>query len=218
MRKTEYPNVFESNRKLFTANFAPGAKVYFENLVAENGIEYREWNPKRSKLCSGFTKGINLKEIKEDSKILYLGAASGTTVSHISDICTKGKIFAVEFSPEVFMDLFFLSQKRKNIFPILGDANQPNQYYHRLQACDVVYQDIAQRNQVDIFEKNCALFLKNQGTGILCVKSRSIDVTKQPRMIYNEVREQLKKRFKIIDEKELFPFQKDHIMFIIKGC
>ena len=94
--------------------------------------------------------------------------------------------------------------------------NKPETYYHRVNACDIVYQDIAQRNQVEIFEKNINLFLKNDGIGILCVKARSIDVTQHPKKIFEQVREQLKQGFKIIDSKYLEPYQKDHIMFVVK--
>lgn len=216
MKQTKYTGVYEDKKHFYTVNFNPGHSVYFENLINFGGKEYREWVAKRSKLCAGFKKNINILDFKKDSNVLYLGASTGTTVSHVSDICTSGKVFAVEFSSEVFKNLYFLADKRRNIFPILANANKPEGYYHRINACDIVYQDIAQRNQVEIFEKNIRLFLKNNGVGILCVKARSIDVTQHPKKIFEQVREQLKESFKIIDQKYLEPFQKDHIMFVVK--
>ena len=59
-------------------------------------------------------------------------------------------------------------------------------------------------------------FLKNDGYALLAVKARSIDVTKQPKQIFKEVREKLEKNLIIIDYRELEPFQKDHCMFICK--
>lgn len=54
----------------------------------ENGekIEYRVWNPFRSKLGAAILGGVDQIHIKPGAKVLYLGAASGTTVSHVSDI------------------------------------------------------------------------------------------------------------------------------------
>jgi fibrillarin-like pre-rRNA processing protein len=214
MNKSKYFGVYESNRKFFTENLNPGKKVYDEDLININGKEFRSWNPKKSKLCAAFVKGLEHFGLNESSSILYLGAASGTTVSHVSDIITKGKLFALEFSPETFRDLYLLG--RKNIIPLLEDAKTPEKYYYRVLAVDIVYQDIAQRNQVEIFEKNCNLFLKNKGYGLLCVKSRSIDVTEQPQKIFNEVKQRLKNKFRVIDCKNLNPLQKDHMIFLVQ--
>jgi len=212
-----HPGVFEDNRRLYTLNLAPGFAVYGEPLIKEGGKEFREWNPFRSKLASSILKGIPPVGINRDSIVLYLGAATGTTVSHISDICSEGIVFAVEFSPEVFTELFLLSKRRPNIVPILADAAHPEAYYHRVAAADVVYQDIAQRNQVDIFVKNATLFLKRRGKAILCVKSRSIDVTQQPAKVFGEVREVLTGNFRLLDYKTLAPFQKDHAVFLVEN-
>jgi fibrillarin-like pre-rRNA processing protein len=216
MKQGTYQGVFEEDRKLFTENLVPGAEVYGEGLVECKGVEYREWNPRRSKLAAAFLKGIKPFLLGPKSTVLYLGAASGTTVSHVSDIAKEGLVFALEFSPEVFSELFLLSLRRKNIVPLLADASRPEEYYHRLAAVDVVYQDVAQRDQVDIFLSNCQLFLKKGGFGLLCVKARSIDVGKRPKQIFAEVREQLKLRFRIEDYRILQPLQKDHAVFLIR--
>ena len=208
--------IYKEKNKLYSLNLFPGISVYFERLIKVKGREYREWDPRRSKLGAAILKNIKLPEFNHDLSVLYLGAATGTTVSHVSDLCSKGIIFAVEFSPEVFRELLFLSRKRKNIFPILADANQVNQYYHRIFPVDILYQDIAQRNQVEIFDKNTRFFLKKNGCGILCVKARSIDVSREPQKIYNEVKMQLKQNFKILDQKNLNPFQRDHMMFVVR--
>ncbi len=215
MKQSQYIGVFEKEKKLYTLNLVPGRQVYGESLVEENGKEYREWNPRRSKLCAAFLKGLKPFPLGPESTVLYLGAATGTTVSHVSDIAKKGLVFALEFSPEVFSELYLLADKRPNIVPILADANQPESYYHRLMAFDVVYQDVAQRNQVEIFLQNCQLFLKKGGYGLLCVKARSIDVGKRPRQIFAEVRDQLKQRFRVEDHHILHPFQKDHAVFLV---
>ena len=68
-----------------------GESVYGEKKVSIDGdggekIEYRVWNPFRSKLAAAILGGIDNIHMRPGSKVLYLGAASGTTVSHVSDI------------------------------------------------------------------------------------------------------------------------------------
>ena len=146
-----------------------------------------------------------------------MGSASGTTVSHVSDIVgNDGLIFAVDLAPRVMRDLIFLCYKRKNIAPVLADANKLDILKERISAVDSIYQDVAQKNQVEIFLKNIGMFLKDSGYALLAVKARSIDVTRQPKQIFREVRERLEKELTIIDYRELEPFQKDHCMFICR--
>ena len=154
------PHVKYYGNRIATENLVPGEKVYGEKLVKINGKEYRIWDPRRSKLAAAILKGLKRFSLKESWKVLYLGAASGTTVSHLSDILRRGKIFAVEIAPRVFADLFFLSEKRENIYPILADAKQIWQYSGLVPVVDFVYQDIAQKDQTEIFLENCKAFLK----------------------------------------------------------
>ena len=101
--------------------------------------------------------------------------------------------------------------------PILADANKPESYMHRVCMVDFLYQDVAQRNQLEIFIKNCKGFLKRDGFAMLCIKSRSIDIAKKPREIFREVRNQLEKEITVVDYRELDPFQKDHCLFVCKN-
>lgn len=203
--------------KLYTLNLAPGKKVYDEKLVREKGTEYREWDEWKSKLASCILKGCQNIHIKKGDVVLYLGAASGTTVSHISDIIgEQGFIFALDFAPRVVRGLVFVSEDRKNIAPILADANRPDKYTDKVSEVDVLYQDVAQKTQLMIFLKNCDLFLKKDGFALLAVKARSIDVTRKPKQLFNEVRRKLEEKMIIVDYKTLEPFQKDHCMFICK--
>jgi fibrillarin-like pre-rRNA processing protein len=101
--------------------------------------------------------------------------------------------------------------------PLLEDANQPDGYKEKIpKHVDVVYQDIAQKNQAEKFLKNCRLFLKSGGFALLAVKARSIDVSKQPKEIFRKVRQEIEKELTIIDERKLEPFEKDHIFFVCK--
>ncbi len=218
----KFPNIFfrKDNRgriQLYTQNYTPGLKFFEEDIIKLEGKEYRFFEARRSKLAAGILKGVSQIGIKEDSYILYLGASHGYTPSFISDIIgNKGFIYAVEFAPRVIRDLVFLSEKRDNIVPIFGDANQPLIYKSRITNVDIVYQDVAQRNQAEIFLKNCDMFLKKGGFGLLAIKSRSIDMARKPRQVYQEVRALLEKNITIVDYKILDPFEKDHCMFIVK--
>jgi fibrillarin-like pre-rRNA processing protein len=219
--KSKIFEVYEQQERkkgqLYTINLIHGKSAYGEKLVKENGIEYREWDAYKSKLASTILKGSPNIGIKKNDVVLYLGAASGTTVSHVSDIIgNDGFIFAVDIAPRVMRDLIFLCYQRKNIAPILADARKTEILKERVFTVDVVYQDIAQKNQVEIFLKNVDLFLKSGGYALLALKARSIDVTKQPKQIFKEVKETLEKTLVIIDYRELEPFQKDHAMFICK--
>lgn len=218
--KTRFEGVYEivkgRKRFLYTKNLVPNKDVYGENLFREKNIEYREWDIGKSKLAAAILKNISQTGIKENSVVLYLGAASGTTASHVSDIAVNGFVFALDFAPRVVRDLVFVCEDRKNIAPILADANNPESYIENVSEVDAIYQDIAQKNQVDIFLKNCDLFLKKNGIGMLCIKSRSINVVENPKKIFDDVKKELEKKIKVIDYCELKPFQRDHCFFVCK--
>lgn len=208
----KFENVYYDGKCLLTKNFGTGS-VYGEKII--NG--YRRWNPRRSKLCAMLLNKCKTMPIKRNSRILYLGAASGTTPSHVSDITDKGRIYCVEFSLRVFRDLIFMCEKRKNTVPILADANRPEQYRHIVENVDVVYQDIAQKNQTQIFKKNIEKFLQKNGHGIIMVKARSIDTSTNPKEVYKKVIEDLKE-FEILETVNLTPYEKDHMAVIIKNA
>lgn len=221
IQKSRIFEVFEEEKgkrkQLYSINLVPGKNVYGEKLIKQDGVEFREWDAFKSKLAASILKGSPNICIRKNDVVLYLGSSSGTTLSHVSDIVgNEGFIFAVDIAPRVMRDLIFLCYERKNIAPILADANKVDVLKERISAVDVIYQDVAQKNQVDIFLKNTSMFLKDDGYALLAVKARSIDVTKQPKNIFKEVKEKLEKNLTIIDYRELEPFQKDHCMFICK--
>ncbi|MCC7573398.1 MAG: fibrillarin-like rRNA/tRNA 2'-O-methyltransferase [Candidatus Methanofastidiosum sp.] len=208
-----FTNVFVDSDKLFTKNLKKGEKVYGEKLVDFKGKELREWNPKRSKLAAAVMKGYKNLPFKKDSKILYLGAATGTTVSHISDIVENGKIFSVEISERSMRQFLNISEVRENIYPILEDASKPNLYSGLIEQVDFIYQDVAQKHQHEILIKN-SVYLKKGGMVFYCVKARSIDSIRVPEDIFKEEIEHLEKNFNIVDTINLSPYEKDHIIII----
>jgi len=209
------PGVFTDGKELFTQNGAPWKNVYGERLISVNGVEFRHWDPYRSKLSATILLGGRNLGLDQSSKVLYLGAASGTTASHVSDIVTEGVVWCVEISERSFRDLVKVCEVRKNMMPILADANTPHEYGHMIEGVEFVYQDIAQRNQVEIFLKNMAAF--EAGRGILMLKSRSVNVNRSPKAVYADVRKQLAEAcLKVRQVVDLHTYAKDHAAFIVE--
>jgi fibrillarin-like pre-rRNA processing protein len=217
MQLTDHPGVYTKNERLFTLNpkTCKGMRVYNEQLVTEDDHEYRSWNPFRSKLAAAILKGLSVP-FKNDSKVLYLGAATGTTVSHLSDILTDGTVYAVESSPVALTSLLNVSKERLNIIPILSDANHPERYQPFVRPVDLIYQDISQRNQADILSRNIRVFLKPEGTALIMVKARSIDVALRPKQAYELVATALQRQRYVVNKiLDLAPYEKDHAAILV---
>jgi fibrillarin-like pre-rRNA processing protein len=150
---------------LATQNLDTGKSVYGEKIIKIDDLEYRIWEPYRSKLAGAIFKNLREHPIKESSSVLYLGASTGTTVSHVSDIVgNKGMVFAVEPSVRVAREfLENVASRRKNVIPILMDARRFLHYYSYYGSVNVVYSDIAQPDQTDIAINNCKCYLKLGG-------------------------------------------------------
>ena len=211
----DFPSVYQFDGQLATCNLTPGEQVYGEKLVESRGREYRLWNPRRSKLAAALLNGLKTFPFHDNSKIIYLGASTGTTPSHISDITPDGRVYCVEFSPRMMRKLVDLSQIRPNLIPILDDATKPRNYLHLVEKADIIYSDVAQPNQTEIFMENMRLFLKEDGVGFLMLKARSIDVTRNPEEIYREEESRLKTAgFRVLEKIDLEPYEKDHMAFV----
>ena len=206
----------EGEEKLATQNLVPGNQVYNEKLVQSKGVEYRIWNPFRSKLAAAIINGLKDFPFNQKSDVLYLGVSTGTTISHISDIVNQGgTIFGIEHASRVARDfLDRVASHRKNIVPIIQDARKPEEFFSVYKKVDAVYVDIAQPDQTNIAIENCKLYLKSGGYLLLVIKTRSIDVTKDPkRVIKNEIKK-LESLFEIKQTIDLHPYDKDHAMVI----
>ena len=211
--------VIKDKKQLATRNLDPGKTVYGEKLIPVEGVEYRTWDPRRSKLGAMILKKFDIP-FKEDSKVLYLGAASGTTVSHVSDIVSEGTVYAVEFAPRSMRDLIGLASRRKNIHPILADARNPDSYSHLVEPVDLIFQDVAQPNQAEIAARNAIRFLKKDGYLLLSIKARSIDTAANPKEVFKEEVKKLEQAFKpgfeILNAKDLMPYHEDHLGVLAK--
>lgn len=210
----------DGSRRLATANLAPGIRVYGEQLVRFGDVELRVWNPYRSKLAGAILKELKEIPIGDGSKVLYLGAAAGTTPSHVSDIIgTKGVLYGVEFAPRVMREFVEkVAVYRRNVVPILADARFPHKYAHVVaEKVDVIYADIAQPFQSKIVADNADFFLKSGGYILQAIKAMSIDVTKEPSETYKREIDHLEERgFEIVDVVHLEPYDVAHAFVVAK--
>ena len=210
--------VFTDGRQLYTVNSVPETRVYGEQLVKFKGQEFRAWNPFRSKLAGALKKGLKYWPFNENSNVLYLGAATGTTLSHISDICPKGISFGVDISGKTTQKLLTVCQKRKNIFPVLESAEFPENYKSYLEGMkvDLLYQDISQKNQAEILLKNAELFLPKNGIAFFIVKAKSISSTLSTEKIVRLEEEKIRECFEVLQKIPLMPFDKHHAFYVLK--
>lgn len=206
---------------LVTRNLVPGVSVYGEKRisveVAEGEkTEYRVWNPFRSKIAAAILAGVDNVYIKPGSKLLYLGAASGTSVSHCSDLVgPEGAVYAVEFSHRSGRDLVNMAKQRPNVIPIIEDARHPQKYRMLVPMVDVVFADVAQPDQARIVGLNAQYFLKTGGNFIISIKASCIDSTAPPEAVFaREVKKLQEAQLKPKEQVTLEPYERDHAVVV----
>lgn len=205
---------------LVTRNSTPGKSVYGEKRISvgegEAKVEYRVWNPFRSKLAAAVLGGVDNVWIGPGDKVLYLGAASGTTVSHVSDIVgPEGLVYAVEFSHRSGRDLINVAKSRTNIIPIIEDARHPLKYRMLIGMVDTVFADVAQPDQARIVALNSHHFLKNGGHFVISIKANCIDSTVPAEAVFSSEVEKLKaEQLKPKEQLTLEPYERDHAVVI----
>ncbi|KAI2088232.1 Small subunit processome complex component [Ophidiomyces ophidiicola] len=213
---------------LVTKNLTPGEAVYGEKRISVESpatidgqdtstkIEYRVWNPFRSKLAAGILGGLDEIYIRPGAKVLYLGAASGTSVSHVADIVgPTGTVFAVEFSHRSGRDLVGMATHRTNVIPIVEDARHPLRYRMLVGMVDAIFADVAQPDQARIVGLNAHLFLKAGGGVLVSIKANCIDSTAKPEVVFaREVQKMREERIKPKEQLTLEPFERDHCIVV----
>jgi rRNA 2'-O-methyltransferase fibrillarin len=205
---------------LVTLNMVPGEAVYGEKRISveegEKKIEYRVWNPFRSKLAAAILGGVDQIYMPPGCKVLYLGAASGTTVSHVSDVVgPEGLVYAVEFSHRSGRDLLNMAKKRTNVIPIIEDARHPHKYRMLVGMVDTVFADVAQPDQARIVALNAQYFLKNGGHFVISIKASCIDSTAQPEAVFAaEVKKLQADKLKPQEQLTLEPYERDHAVVV----
>lgn len=206
---------------LVTRNLVPGESVYGEKRISVDGpdgtkIEYRVWNPFRSKLAAGILGGVDNIYIAPGKKVLYLGAASGTSVSHVADIVgPTGCVYAVEFSHRSGRDLINMAKKRTNVIPIVEDARHPHKYRMLVGMVDVIFADVAQPDQARIIALNAHNFLKTGGHIVISIKANCIDSTVDAATVFaREVKKLQEERIKPQEQLTLEPYERDHALVV----
>ncbi len=221
----KHPKLFEvyvsgpsDNLRLYSKNLIPGHKVYSERLIDYKGIEYREWDPYRSKLAALILENPMSNFLSNTLNCLYLGASSGTTISHLSDIVKDGIIYGIEFAERSIRQLIQNTSNRKNIIPILGDVRYPASYAKSIfNEIDLIYQDVAQPNQAEIAVLNSDYYLKKDGLIILAIKSQSIDSVSKSQEIYKREKEILENAdYEILESINIHKYAANHIVLIVK--
>jgi len=178
----------------------------------EKKKEYRQWNPFRSKLGAAILGGVKTIYMGPGSKVLYLGAASGTTVSHVADLVgPTGCVYAVEFSHRTGRELMEVAKKRTNIVPIIEDARKPQKYRMLVPMVDCLFADVAQPDQARILAVNAHYFLKNGGGFVISIKANCIDSTAPAEHVFAQQVVELKKSlFRPKEQISLEPYERDH--------
>ena len=184
------------------------AGVYGERVISGQ----RVWDPYRSKLSALYHLGKGV-ELSGSMRVLYLGAAHGTTVSHVADYVEV--VYAVEMAPRPMQDLLEVAGRRKNIIPIMADAAHPEGYVPIVEEVDLIFQDVASPVQADIAIRN-RIFLAPGGYLILVAKTRSIDTAARPEDVEGAVGETIRPHYTILDSTWLLPYHRDHVAFICR--
>ncbi|MCL5239130.1 MAG: fibrillarin-like rRNA/tRNA 2'-O-methyltransferase [Candidatus Marsarchaeota archaeon] len=211
-----FDGVYKIGNRLATRNLVKDNRVYDEELVMHEGEQYRLWNPYRSKLAAAILNGLKELQIRKGSKVLYLGAATGTTSSHVSDIVgEKGIVYCIEISERSMRDLLKACESRENMLPMLQDARNTEAYSSDTGVCDALYQDIAAPDQADILVRNAAL-LKPKGYAYVAIKSQSIDVVKEPGRVFSEFLEEVSSAFDVVEKIDIAPYSKMHLFVVLR--
>ncbi|KWX14450.1 Fibrillarin-like protein [Giardia duodenalis assemblage B] len=219
----KYEGIFVSHGRgdvLVTKSLAPGVAVYGEKRISVEGtdskVEYREWNPFRSKLGAAVRLNVLDMPIKPGAKVLYLGAASGTTVSHVSDIVgPTGAVYAVEFSQRSGRDLLEVAKARTNVYPIIADARHPYKYRMIVPEVDCIFSDVAQPDQARIVAENAKYYLKANGGMLISIKASSVDSTLKPEAVFAREIETLREHdFKCKEQLDIGEFHRNHAIVV----
>jgi len=173
---------------------------------------WRRWDPSRSKLGATIEAGLPTG-FSGGETVLYLGAASGTTVSHVADFA--GPTYAVEFAPRPMRDLLSVAEKRGNLFPLLKDARAPETYAHVVEPVDVIVQDVATRGQAEVALSN-RRFLSDGGWLVAAIKSRSEDVTREPTAVFEDVLADIRTGYEIEATEQLDPLHDGHLAVVAR--
>jgi fibrillarin-like pre-rRNA processing protein len=218
MRQHGHSGVHTDGSDLYTLLMEGADALGARTMTGEDGLTYRSFPPTSTKLAAMVKLGVENWPFQVDSRVLYLGAGAGTTVSYVSDICSRGTVIAVEFAPEPFRALVDVARDRPNVLPILADARDPSAYSVQVVLpVDVIYQDVAQRDQWAIAHRNVEALLAEDGWLVLVVKARSVDVSKRASDVFADVAaEATASGYHVVEMVELERYVEGHAVIIAK--
>ncbi len=199
-----FPGVFKNNGKLYT-----------KDLKTK---DLRYWNPYKSKLAAAILIGLKTWPFSRKSRVLYLGTGEGTTPSHVSDMLENGFLVGVDVSFMAMHEFLKKAGERENLIPLLANASFPEKYPEDIKKIkfDVIYQDIAQKDQVSIFLKN-KKFLRKKGYALLVLKARSISPKQDVKKLTKAALKPLRKEFNVLEVIFLSPYSKDHSFVVMRN-
>jgi fibrillarin-like pre-rRNA processing protein len=212
------PRLLEVNRaerrELWTEAVGDPPPVYGERWTDFEGRPYRLFEPGRSKLAAAVVRGWTGDLPAPGECWLYLGAATGTTSSHVADLVgPEGRVYAVERSVRPFARLLALAERWPNLRPILGDARDPLAYSSLVPPVDGLYADIAQADQLEIVLKNAELLLTGDGARLLIALKTASMGRHRSAVGHRELAERtLAETTSLFTSVPLEPFHKGHFM------
>ena len=179
--------------------------------IRTNG-KWDTWNPYHSKLSAYLLAGGENWPFKKNSKVLYLGSAEGNNISYLSKICKTDTITAVDISAVAMAELLVLAKNKKNIIPCLNDAHFPERYRIQANNPEIIYQDIAQNDQVDIFIRNFNYFKPK--CAFLMLKTQSI--AGRNKEIFKETEKKLNQIFEKVETVNINKWAKGHSAYYME--
>ncbi|MGI0150973.1 MAG: fibrillarin-like rRNA/tRNA 2'-O-methyltransferase, partial [Thermoplasmata archaeon] len=202
----------------WTRSVAGAEPVYGERVRPRPEGALRLFEPGRSKLAAGLARGLTAPLPRPGERWLYLGAATGTTASHVADLVgPTGRVYAVEKSVRPFARLLALARRYPNLCPVLGDAGWTDRHLGLIPPVDGLYADLAQPDQVELVLENAREFLRDGGALLCALKTASMGRDRTPEEHARRARESLASEFELAAAIPLEPFHRRHFLLAGRG-
>ncbi|KAL1806043.1 rRNA 2'-O-methyltransferase fibrillarin 1-like isoform X1 [Daucus carota subsp. sativus] len=190
-----FEGVFKTKGKdnmLCTKNLVPGEALYGEELmrVQNEGditeVEYRVWNPFRSKLSAAIMYGVTNIWIKPGSRVLYLGNVCGLTVSNLSDLVgSDGMVYVVGYID----DVVGMAGTRPNVVTIIEKFWNHGNYRMLVSTVDVIFAEYDRHLDEYVAEtlfmvNNVRFYLRAGGHYMISTRANNLNSTGQVKDVF----------------------------------
>ncbi|KAK1358838.1 hypothetical protein POM88_043312 [Heracleum sosnowskyi] len=199
-----------------TKNLVPGEALYGEELIYiqnEDGtdIEYRVWNPLKSKLAAAIMCGVKNICVKPGAHVLYIGDVCEITVTYLSDLVgSDGLVYVVGISDVVVN----MVEKRPNVITIIEKPNLCCNYRMVLGMVDVIFANvvnpIVSPHEAHWIVNNARFYLRAGGHYMISTQANNINSTSQGILANNDFQRQ----FNPIELVMLEPIVRETVMAI----